>query len=86
MKVAIVHYWLVTMRGGEKVLEELCKLFPEADIYTNVYVPEKISDGNRGGTGSVQYSVRKQCKVFLCQPVDWKEGEDDVCQGLPHGG
>ena len=44
MKVAIVHYWLVTMRGGEKVLEELCKLFPEADIYTNVYVPEKISE------------------------------------------
>ena len=44
MKVAIVHYWLVTMRGGEKVLEELCKLFPEADIYTNVYNPDKISD------------------------------------------
>ncbi len=44
MKVAIVHYWLVTMRGGEKVLEELCKLFPQADIYTNVYAPEKISE------------------------------------------
>jgi glycosyltransferase involved in cell wall biosynthesis len=44
MKVAIVHYWLVTMRGGEKVLEELCRLFPDADIYTNVYAPEKISD------------------------------------------
>ncbi len=44
MKVAIVHYWLVTMRGGEKVLEELCRLFPEADIYTNVYNPDKISD------------------------------------------
>lgn len=44
MKVAIVHYWLVTMRGGEKVLEELCKLYPQADIYTNVYNPEKISD------------------------------------------
>lgn len=44
MKVAIVHYWLVTMRGGEKVLEELCKLYPEADIYTNVYNPDKISD------------------------------------------
>lgn len=43
-KVAIVHYWLVTMRGGEKVLEELCKLFPEADIYTNVYNPDKISE------------------------------------------
>ena len=44
MKVAIVHYWLVTMRGGEKVVEELCRLFPEADIYTNVYNPDKISD------------------------------------------
>ena len=44
MKVAIVHYWLVTMRGGEKVLEELCRMFPDADIYTNVYVPQKISE------------------------------------------
>lgn len=44
MKVAIVHYWLVTMRGGEKVLEELCKMYPQADIYTNVYTPDKISD------------------------------------------
>ena len=44
MKVAIIHYWLVTMRGGEKVLEELCKLFPQADIFTNVYDESKISD------------------------------------------
>jgi len=44
MKVAIVHYWLVTMRGGEKVLEELCKIYPEADIYTNVYNKKNISE------------------------------------------
>ena len=44
MKVAIVHYWLVKMRGGEKVLEALCELFPDADIFTHVYCPEKISD------------------------------------------
>ena len=44
MRVAIVHYWLVTMRGGEKVLEQLCKLYPAADIYTNVYNPKKISE------------------------------------------
>ena len=42
-KVAIVHYWLVSMRGGEKVLEALCELFPSADIYTHVYDPESIS-------------------------------------------
>jgi len=39
MRVAIVHYWLVSMPGGEKVLEALCQLFPEADIFTHVYDP-----------------------------------------------
>jgi glycosyltransferase involved in cell wall biosynthesis len=43
MKVAIVHYWLVSMRGGEKVLEALCDMFPQADIFTHVYVPETVS-------------------------------------------
>ena len=37
MKVAIIHYWLISSRGGEKVLEEICKLYPEADIYTLIY-------------------------------------------------
>lgn len=36
MRVALVHYWLVGMRGGERVLESLCRMFPEADIYTHV--------------------------------------------------
>lgn len=43
MKIAIIHYWLVGMRGGEKVLESLCEMFPEADIFTHAYKPEAIS-------------------------------------------
>ncbi len=43
MKVALVHYWLAKMRGGEKVLELFCDLFPEADIFTIVCDPTKIS-------------------------------------------
>lgn len=35
MRVALVHYWLVGMRGGEKVLEALCRLYPQADIYAH---------------------------------------------------
>jgi len=31
------------MRGGEKVLEALCELYPQADIYTHVYDPKNIS-------------------------------------------
>jgi len=44
MKVAIVHYWLIEMRGGEKVVEGLCRLFPEAHIFTHVYDPGAISE------------------------------------------
>lgn len=36
MKVAIVHHWFVAYRGGEKVIEELCSLFPEADLFAHV--------------------------------------------------
>ncbi len=43
LKVAIVHYWLVNMRGGERVVEALCELFPQADIYTHVYDPASVS-------------------------------------------
>ena len=35
-RVALVHDWLTGMRGGEKVLEALCELYPDADIFTLV--------------------------------------------------
>jgi glycosyltransferase involved in cell wall biosynthesis len=44
LKVAIIHYWLVGMRGGEKVIEALCEMYPQADIYTHVYVADRMSD------------------------------------------
>jgi glycosyltransferase involved in cell wall biosynthesis len=44
MKTAIIHYWLINMRGGEKMLEALLEMFPDADIYTHVYNPKVVSD------------------------------------------
>ncbi|MFT7592981.1 MAG: glycosyltransferase involved in cell wall biosynthesis [Paracoccaceae bacterium] len=43
MRVAIIHYWLVGMRGGEKVLEALLRMFPEAEIFTHAYRPDRVS-------------------------------------------
>ena len=43
-RVAIVHDWLTGMRGGERVLEELCEIFPNADIYTLLYVQGTVSE------------------------------------------
>lgn len=35
-RIAIVHDWLVTWAGAEKVLEELLALFPQAELFTVV--------------------------------------------------
>ena len=42
LKVAIVHDWLVSLGGAERVVESLLKLFPQADLYTSVYDPKKV--------------------------------------------
>lgn len=43
-RVAIVHYWLVGMRGGERVIERMLKTVPNADIFTHVVDPARLSD------------------------------------------
>ncbi|HJM82376.1 MAG TPA: glycosyltransferase [Nitrospinota bacterium] len=44
MKVALVHDWLTGMRGGEKVLEVFCEMYPKADIFTLVHIPNSVSE------------------------------------------
>jgi glycosyltransferase involved in cell wall biosynthesis len=39
LRVAIIHDWLVTLRGGERVLDALCELFPQAVVHTLVRLP-----------------------------------------------
>ena len=43
LKIALVHDWLTGMRGGEKVLEVLCELYPHAPLFTLVHNPGTVS-------------------------------------------
>ena len=43
MRVALIHDWLTGLRGGEKVLDVLCDVFPGADLFTLVHVPGSTS-------------------------------------------
>jgi len=43
VKVALVHDWLTGMRGGERVLQAVAELFPDAPIHTLVQVPGSVS-------------------------------------------
>ncbi len=75
MKVAIVHYWLVNMRGGESVVEALCELYPQADLYTHVVKPEALSDRLRSHTirttfvGRLPGAVRHYQKYLPLMPL-----------------
>ena len=42
MKVAIIHYWLLNMRGGEKVIEMFLEMYSNSDIFTHVYDPKAM--------------------------------------------
>jgi len=43
MNVALAHDWLTGMRGGERVLEWLCRGFPRAPISTLIHNPAAVS-------------------------------------------
>ncbi len=43
MKTALLHDWLLDHRGGERVLESIGEIFPEADLFTLFCDESKIS-------------------------------------------
>lgn len=57
-KIAIVHDWLVTFAGAERVLEELLACFPQADIFSVIdFLDEndrKLLGGKRAVTSFIQ--------------------------------
>ena len=45
MKIAIVHDWLYTYAGAEKVLEQIIQCFPEADLFSLIdFIPNGKRD------------------------------------------
>jgi len=47
-RIAIVHYWFVTHRGGERVVEAMADMFPQADLFSVVADPEALPETLRG--------------------------------------
>ena len=42
-RVALAHDWLTGMRGGEKVLDAICELYPNAALYSLVHARGSVS-------------------------------------------
>lgn len=66
LQVALVHDFLLDLRGAERVFMELCEMWPSADIYTAVY-DEDGSEGrfaNRSVHTSFLQRLRPTARTF----------------------
>ena len=87
MRVAIVHYWFVTRRGGERVVEALCELFPQADLFALVADCKTLSPELQkhklttsflqsyreagNGTGTCSRCIRWRWSNSICEATTW---------------
>lgn len=58
MKTAIIHDWLVTYAGSERVVEQILALYPDADLFSLVdFLPDAERHGisKQAGTSFIQH-------------------------------
>ncbi|MEE8408757.1 MAG: glycosyltransferase [Myxococcota bacterium] len=93
MAVALVHDWLVAQRGGENVLLEMARLFPEAPIYTLVHAPGTIHpelERHPIRTSFIQRlpgapdSFRRYLPLFPAAVEAWRFDEFDLILSTSH--
>ena len=70
-KVAVVHEWLATYAGSERVLEQILKIWPQADLFSVVdFFPDAqraALQGKRATTTFIQRlpRARKSFRSYL---------------------
>jgi glycosyltransferase involved in cell wall biosynthesis len=72
LRIALVHDWLTGMRGGEKCLEVLCELFPDAPLYTLLHVKGSMSaviEARDIRTSFIQHMPRVETKYRSYLPL-----------------
>jgi glycosyltransferase involved in cell wall biosynthesis len=65
-RVALVHDFLLDVRGAERVFLELCEMWPDADVYTAIY-DEEGTEGRLAGRqvySSFLQRLRPSAKTF----------------------
>ncbi len=72
MNLAIVHDALVNLGGAERVVAALHEIFPDAPIFTTVYLPSRTHAALRGAdirTSFLQPLVRNESQLKLLFPL-----------------
>lgn len=66
MKIAIVHDWLTGYAGGEKVLEQMLNVYPDADLFSIIDV---LQAGQRG------FILNKQVQTSFIQHLPFAKNK-----------
>jgi glycosyltransferase involved in cell wall biosynthesis len=67
--VALVHDFLLDIRGAERVFEELCAMWPDADIFTAVYDEEGTEGRFAGRTIHTSFLQRLRPSAGTFRPL-----------------
>ncbi|MHC5538850.1 glycosyltransferase [Singulisphaera rosea] len=93
LRVALVHDWLTGMRGGEKCLDVLCRVFPDATVHTLIHrrgATSSAIDAMKIRTSPLQRvpgifnHYRKLLPVMPLAARSWDVGEVDLVVSLSH--
>jgi glycosyltransferase involved in cell wall biosynthesis len=57
-RIAIVHYWFASHRGGERVVEAMASMFPQADLFSLVVNPEALPESLRSRSITTSFLQR----------------------------
>jgi len=72
-RVALVHDWLDTWRGGENVLAEMLRIYPQADLFALVdFLPDEVRQrlqGRRAVTSFLQRLPGARRHFRACLPL-----------------
>jgi glycosyltransferase involved in cell wall biosynthesis len=93
LRIALVHDWLLGMRGGEKCLEVLCRAFPDASLYTLIHRRGALSDAIESMTirtsplqmiPSVDRHYRNLLPIMPLAARSWRPKHVDLVVSLSH--
>lgn len=70
MKIALVYDWLNCIGGAERVIKTLCKIWPQADIFSSVYDSDRsIIRNGKIKTSFLQSFPLALSKTYLYYPI-----------------
>jgi glycosyltransferase involved in cell wall biosynthesis len=76
LRVAIAHEWLVSYAGSERVVEQMCRVFPDARLLTTLrddrVLPTALSRAETGVLQAIPGATARHQWLIPMMPLDWR--------------